>query len=564
MSRQTVFLGVILAIALLLAGILGWRHVINKPSATRLASGMLASKRREEGRQPAAGNEATPRQAAARDSSPAAGKAGDAGLAPPTFDIARVAPDGMAVLAGRAAPRARVEVLLDGKPVATITADEHGEWAFTPGKPLFSGAHQLTLRARAGADSGKAVMSRQTLTVSMQPVSEGGKPLVLLAAPDAPTRVLQRSEAPRLAKAGAAQAARKASGTAEAGKRQGGESAPPSPPSRRQAQGAGKSEEQGGAKGTSDGEHANAAGAKHQQSGAAAPPATGGGAVRATPGQSASGQAAPKPAKAQGQTALALRTVDYDSDGAIFFTGRGRAGAVFRLYVDNHHLGDVRADDSGRWAWRGKADISPGRHALRIDRIDAAGKVRERIELPFVRETARAVMQARAAARGAATRASAPGETAPGKPAAAATEVARGGADLRRGASTDARNARPVAKAPEPGMEQGAARRRVASAAGQTADGGAAGGVEKAGGAVGVVIVQPGNNLWNISRVLYGKGVRYTTIYEANRQQIRNPDLIYPGQVFTAPGVPGGKLRINPRRRRPASPEELRKAETLR
>ncbi|WP_417482582.1 Ig-like domain-containing protein [Maricaulis sp.] len=49
------------------------------------------------------------------------------------------------------------------------------------------------------------------------------------------------------------------------------------------------------------------------------------------------------------------------------------------------------------------------------------------------------------------------------------------------------------------------------------------------------VVVQPGNSLWRLARQLYGRGVQYTVIYEANRSQIRDPDLIYPGQVFTAP-----------------------------
>jgi nucleoid-associated protein YgaU len=48
-------------------------------------------------------------------------------------------------------------------------------------------------------------------------------------------------------------------------------------------------------------------------------------------------------------------------------------------------------------------------------------------------------------------------------------------------------------------------------------------------------IVQPGNSLWRIARRSYGSGPRYTVIYQANREQIRNPDLIYPGQVFTLP-----------------------------
>ena len=49
------------------------------------------------------------------------------------------------------------------------------------------------------------------------------------------------------------------------------------------------------------------------------------------------------------------------------------------------------------------------------------------------------------------------------------------------------------------------------------------------------VIVQPGNNLWTIAEGRYGEGVRYTTIFEANKEQIRDPDLIYPGQVFELP-----------------------------
>jgi len=49
------------------------------------------------------------------------------------------------------------------------------------------------------------------------------------------------------------------------------------------------------------------------------------------------------------------------------------------------------------------------------------------------------------------------------------------------------------------------------------------------------VVVQPGNNLWTIAEGRYGEGIRYTTIFEANREQIRDADLIYPGQVFDLP-----------------------------
>src|SRR5579883_912782 len=49
------------------------------------------------------------------------------------------------------------------------------------------------------------------------------------------------------------------------------------------------------------------------------------------------------------------------------------------------------------------------------------------------------------------------------------------------------------------------------------------------------VDVQPGNNLWRIAQHSYGDGFRYAEIYQANRLQIRDPNLIYPGQVIAVP-----------------------------
>lgn len=49
------------------------------------------------------------------------------------------------------------------------------------------------------------------------------------------------------------------------------------------------------------------------------------------------------------------------------------------------------------------------------------------------------------------------------------------------------------------------------------------------------VTVQPGNNLWTLARTHYGSGVMYTQIFTANQDLIRDPDLIYPGQIFRMP-----------------------------
>ena len=47
--------------------------------------------------------------------------------------------------------------------------------------------------------------------------------------------------------------------------------------------------------------------------------------------------------------------------------------------------------------------------------------------------------------------------------------------------------------------------------------------------------VQPGNSLWLIATGRYGEGMQYMQIFSANKDQIRDPDLIYPGQVFAIP-----------------------------
>ena len=58
---------------------------------------------------------------------------------------------------------------------------------------------------------------------------------------------------------------------------------------------------------------------------------------------------------------------------------------------------------------------------------------------------------------------------------------------------------------------------------------------------VNVITVQPGNTLWAISREQYGRGILYVQVFEANKDKIRNPDLIYPGQIFDLPD----DIRVN-------------------
>jgi nucleoid-associated protein YgaU len=48
-------------------------------------------------------------------------------------------------------------------------------------------------------------------------------------------------------------------------------------------------------------------------------------------------------------------------------------------------------------------------------------------------------------------------------------------------------------------------------------------------------VVSRGDSLWHISRITYGDGTRYAIVYQANRDRIRNPNLIHPGQILVLP-----------------------------
>ncbi len=501
---------------------------------------------------------------------------------PPAFDVVRVEPTGETVIAGRAVPGARVEIVLDGEVVATVRADESGAWTYVSDGPLFTGAHQLALRGRK---DGREAFSVQSLAVSMAPVEKGQAPLVVLSAPDAPSRVLRQPK-PKPA----APEKRVAAATPEEEK---------APPPEERA-------ERKEAPADSGASEAPAATADVKDD-APPPPVKDTARKPATPqreatrkipapvpaSEPATGPAPerkPEPAAAPAPS-LALRTVDYDEAGQIFFTGRSQPGAALRIYVDNRFLADVRADGNGDWSWHGETAIAPGRHDLRIDRLAEDGSVIERIELPFVRAEVKAVAEARAAAgqrelleklereaAGQAGRRAAGTErevkTAPTGAAGGKSMAASGGGEMEKATATPAHEPAGESSVP-PGAETQMKVASTPAPAPTTAGDGAPGDMGERpatrereslgeargkGPAAGFVVVQPGNNLWNISRVIYGRGVRYTTIYEANRDQIRDPDLIYPGQVFRAPGLPPRKLAINPRRRKPLSPEELEKA----
>jgi nucleoid-associated protein YgaU len=89
--------------------------------------------------------------------------------------------------------------------------------------------------------------------------------------------------------------------------------------------------------------------------------------------------------------------------------------------------------------------------------------------------------------------------------------------------------------APADGTVASAAQGGVALSGSAPSEGAPSGNGQPGGPRVALITVQPGQSLWRISHEHYGEGARYVQILRANRSQIRNPNLIYPGQIFTLP-----------------------------
>ena len=111
----------------------------------------------------------------------------------PTFDVARIEPTGEAVIAGRAAPGATVELLRNGEVHDRAVADQSGQFVMVPPR-LPSGTYDLTLRSKQ--PDGKEATSKQSVAVALEPRSTE-RPVVALITPDKPTVVLSQPAAPK-------------------------------------------------------------------------------------------------------------------------------------------------------------------------------------------------------------------------------------------------------------------------------------------------------------------------------------------------------------------------------
>ncbi|WP_349360881.1 Ig-like domain-containing protein [Stappia sp.] len=406
----------------------------------------------------------------------------------PSFDLMRVEPDGSAVVAGRTEAGAIVALLSNGKVVGKGVANAAGEFAIVLDEPLETGAHAVTLETR-DADGAVTARSAQSLTVSVPDTPESGEVLVMLNEPGAPSTILQKpdtiaSATPETAPASGDAAADTAVAMAR-------DAAP-------DAETAANRETETGATAEAGAAPVGDTAERNDVAAPAASPDTGTQTAETTPAQervtdpqtdvAAADPAATPPdaqtadAASDAQTAAASGTSGPETAAEAPVSVEAVETEEDKVFVAGAGApnADVRVYLDNTLVGETRTDET-GRWLLEADRSVEPGEVDVRADQVT-------------------------GDT--------GEVVARAQVTFAR--AEDAVILRPVAVSGE------------------------AGGTPGADGTTGErqipnVIIRRGDNLWTISQRRYGDGVRYTTIYQANRDQIRDPDLIYPGQVFMLP-----------------------------
>ncbi|MDC9701424.1 MAG: LysM peptidoglycan-binding domain-containing protein [Alphaproteobacteria bacterium] len=159
---------------------------------------------------------------------------------------------------------------------------------------------------------------------------------------------------------------------------------------------------------------------------------------------------------------------------SLIISGKAMPRTVVRIHHDELYIGSVSPDKKGRWTFQTNQPLDGAHHILRFDYLEAKHMALIfRAELPFVASF------------------------------------------LEEGSMVLVKVMRPLTKIANLIAGEGA--------------------LSFTKNKVEEIIVQRGDSLWEIAKAMYGEGEVYQQIYNANRDLIHHPDLIYPGQVFTTP-----------------------------
>ena len=236
--------------------------------------------------------------------------------------------------------------------------------------------------------------------------------------------------------------------------------------------------------------------------------------------------------------AVTIDTISYSSNGDVILGGRGQAGNFVRIYLDNQSIATSKISANGYWTLE-LSDIEPGIYTLRVDELNATGDVVSRAETPFKREAAEELAElmapetepeepsvevpSQSVAEAPIVQADAPPSDAPEHADDTASELAVTQVEVTVQAEVAGLN---------PQDERSSDGETVAIEA-KPAD--TASVLRSPSQKFRVRTVQPGSTLWAIDKESYGAGIEYFKVFEANKERISDPDLIYQGQVFEIP-----------------------------
>jgi nucleoid-associated protein YgaU len=179
---------------------------------------------------------------------------------------------------------------------------------------------------------------------------------------------------------------------------------------------------------------------------------------------------------------VAIQSVEADAAGGLVAKGSAGPNATVRLYLNGANVADAKTQSDGRWSLTIKQGMTPGGYVMHADEInpgDASVVASANTQFDY-----------------------------PAAPASGATPAA---------------TASPVPTAAAAATAASAERPKAPLSADVVVD------------RVQTALVVPGHTLWALSRNYYGDPTRYPVIYEANKWEIHNPNLIYPGEVFVVP-----------------------------
>lgn len=419
---------------------------------------------------------------------------------PPAFDLLRVERDGSVVIAGRAPSGSDIEIMDDGQMIATGRATVAGDFAIVLDEPLRPGDHALSIIATT--PDGDRLASVETGIVTIPEADDAGQDVLAMVQQDgAASRIMQKPEALEAAPAASAP---------ESPEPMVSETETPTEP-----------------------ETAPTEGAVEESQEVTTEPATETATEEAenTPVEDAE----PVPPVLRPTAPVLVQAVDVEPD-RMFIAGQGEPGQLVRIYIDNEFAGQVRIGTEGAFLLELDRSLEGGSYDLRADMVPANGaEVSSRASVRLEHRPVEPELEV--AAADPQSEPVAPSIGAPNEeiqpPAASVDEQAADTATSEPVAApstqTEPESAPAMETASQAAEAPATVEDRMASAD-ETP-------VIRTGRSV---IIRRGDSLWKISRRMLGEGRKYTIIFAANTDQIRNPDLIYPGQVFDVPETEDG------------------------